>query len=83
MSKKSRHLASSVQSTSRHPIAIQIHFNIILLYKAMSYKLSLSLRFPIQNPVCILSSHKYTHTNPSHLMPLELIIWVTFDVYKH
>jgi hypothetical protein len=46
---------------------ITIHFNIILKFMPRSYKWSLSLRFPHQNPVCTCSVPQTCHVrNPSH-----------------
>ena len=58
-------------------LLLKIHFYIILAFTPRSWKLSLSLRFPLQNPVCTCPVPHTCHmTRPSHSY---LITRITLD----
>jgi len=58
---------------------LKIHLNIILPSMPGSPKWSLSLRFPYQNPVYV---SPILHTQPAHLILLDLIIQILGEKYR-
>jgi hypothetical protein len=79
-----RHLplswARSIQSMPPHPTSLKIHLNIILQSRPGSYKWSLSLRFPNQNPA--YTSH-LPQTCYIPLLSRPSLVWSNEQYWKN